>query len=77
MQSGYTKRAEPYYRTMTQEEYNSCVVWTPGSYFTYATNVNGYIIGPGNAYQIPGDYTPWYVSSTSSVTEYRYCDRKK
>lgn len=75
MQSGYTKRAEPYYETMTKQEFDSCTVWKQGSYFTYATNVNGYIIGPGDAYVLPGGYTPWYISSIDYETQYRYRDK--
>ena len=77
MQSGYTKRAEPYYATFTKSQFDSCTVWTQGSYFTYAANVNGYIIGPGNAYSLPDGYTPYYVESIDYQTQYRYRDRIK
>ena len=77
MQSGYTKRAEPYYTTMTKSEFDSCTVWSQGSWFTYDSATNGYIIGPGSAYCLPGDYTPWYVDYIDYETQYRYRDRIK
>ncbi len=78
MQSGYTKRAEPYYLyNITESQLNAGKVYAPGSYYQGATAVSGYVVGPGNAYLLTNlnQDKPFYVQS--SETQYRYRDRIK
>ena len=71
-QSGYTLRLRYPDVTWSVADMNSASVYSQGTYYTYATSVNGYIIGPGCAYVKAGDWCPYYIKSTNYKTQYRY-----
>ena len=75
MQSGYTLRLHYPKWTISASELNRWERWAEGSYYTYATNVNGYIIGPGTAYIDPEQHIPYFIVATNYETQYRYRDR--
>lgn len=70
MQSGYSQRAhytatfEPWQLT----QYGSCA---QGSWYDYASNVAGYIVGPGTGYP-DGNHVPHFIVGTNYKTQYRY-----
>ncbi|MBQ6381184.1 MAG: hypothetical protein IJJ41_06270 [Clostridia bacterium] len=74
MQSGYTLRLHSTF-SARKSDVDSWEQWGQGSYFTYASNVNGYIIGPGTAYIDPWNHTPSFIVGTNYETQYRYRDR--
>lgn len=76
MQSGYTKRAGPYEEYWDTSKMSSSTAYAPGAWFDYwdGTAVDGYIVGPGNAYVAADGYLPYYISSTATRTLYRYRD---
>lgn len=75
MQSGYTLRLHYPRLTVAASELNRWETWSEGSYYTYASNVNGYIIGPGTGYINPDSHTPYFIIGTNYETQYRYRDR--
>lgn len=75
MQSGYTLRLHYDRRTVSASDLNSWARYAQGSYYQYASNVNGYIIGPGTAYIDPYQHVPYFIVAENYGTEYRYRDR--
>ncbi|MBR6922273.1 MAG: InlB B-repeat-containing protein [Clostridia bacterium] len=74
MQDGYTLRTgEPYEETWSVSQFKSATKYSQGSFFDFydGTAVDGYIIGPGDAYVASDGYLPFFVSSTDSRTLYR------
>ena len=76
-QSGYSLRLEYDEYNIKRSELNTWEQYSQGSWFGYATNVQGYIIGPGTGYIIPWNHTPLFVIGTYYKTEYRYRDRSE
>ena len=76
-QAGYTLRLEYEEFTIRRSELNTWEQYSQGSWFGYATNVQGYIIGPGTGYISPWNHTPWFVIGSFNKTEYRYRDRSQ
>ena len=74
MQSGYTLRLHYPMITVSKSELDTWDRWAQGSYYTYAPNVNGYIIGPGTGYITPWDRVPYFIVGTNYETQYRYRD---
>jgi len=72
MQSGYTQRAH-YTATFTPSQLASAWSYAQGTYYNYASNVAGYIIGPGTAY-LDANYVPFYAVSINYKTQYSYRD---
>ena len=75
-QAGYTLRLDSYY-TVKRSEINTWEQYPQGSWFGYAPNVQGYIIGPGTAYIDSWNHTPAFIYDSYYETEYRYRDRSK
>lgn len=67
----------PYWWSKAQLD--SARVFPVGSYFNYAGNVAGYVLGPGTAYckwdgSETGGYVPMFIQSTTYKTQWRYRD---
>ena len=75
-QAGYTLRLESKY-TVKRSEIITWEQYAQGSWFGYATNVQGYIIGPGTAYIDSWNHTPAFITGSYYETEYRYRDRSQ
>lgn len=73
-QAGYTLRLDSYY-TVKRSEINTWEQYPQGSWFGYAPNVQGYIIGPGTAYIDAWNHTPAFIYDSYYETEYRYRER--
>ena len=76
-QSGYTLRLEYPEFVAKRSEVNSWSQYSQGAWVSYATNIQGYIIGPGTAYIPPSEGVPYFVIGSYSETEYRCRDRSK
>ena len=72
---GYYERLYYPKRTVSKAYADTWEKWAEGSYFVYAQNVNGYIIGPGTGYIIPDNHTPLFIVGTNYETQYRYRDK--
>lgn len=77
MQDGYTLRLHYSARTISREELNTWQTLSEGSWYNYATNVQGYIIGPGTAYIDPYEHVPYFLMNSWNETQYRYRDRSE
>ncbi|MBR1533294.1 MAG: hypothetical protein IJ639_02930 [Ruminococcus sp.] len=75
MQDGYTLRLHYERTTYPKSQVDTWAQWPQGSYYTYAANVNGYIIGPGTAYIEPNNCIPYFIVGTNYETQYHYRDR--
>lgn len=75
IQDGYTLRLHYPARTISREELNTWQTLSEGSWYNYATNVQGYIIGPGTAYIDPYEHVPYFLMNSWNETQYRYRDR--
>lgn len=75
MQDGYTLRLHYDRITRNKTEVDNWAKWEQGSFYTYASNVNGYIIGPGTAYIEPNNCIPYFIVATNYETQYRYRDK--
>ena len=76
-QAGYTLRLEYPQFDMKRSEINTWSQYGQGAWYAYATNVQGYIIGPGTGYIAPWENVPYFVIGTYNKTEYRYRDRSQ
>lgn len=75
VKSGYTQRAY-YINTLSADEFSRLNSYSEGSWYSYAPNVQGYIIGPGTGYAGASlDWVPHFVVGTHDKTQWRYRDR--
>lgn len=74
---GYRLRLEYPQFDVRRSELNGWEQYGQGSWYAYATNVQGYIIGPGTGYIAPWEHVPYFVIGTYNKTEYRYRDRSQ
>lgn len=74
---GYRLRLEYPQFDVRRSDLNGWEQYGQGSWYGYATNVQGYIIGPGTGYIAPWEHVPYFVIGTYNKTEYRYRDRSQ
>lgn len=74
---GYRLRLEYPQFDVRRSDLNGWEQYSQGSWYAYATNVQGYIIGPGTGYIAPWEHVPYFVIGTYNKTEYRYRDRSQ
>lgn len=75
MQDGYTLRLHYDGWTLSREELNTWETVPEGSWYGYAPNVQGYVIGPGTGYVEPENHVIYFLMDSWNETQYRYRDR--
>lgn len=77
LQPGYTLRLEYPERVISKSDFANWTAYGEGSWFGYAPNVQGRIIGPGTGYEDPDDHVIYFITNTNYETQYRYRERNK
>ena len=77
LQPGYTLRLEYPERVISKSDFANWTAYGEGSWFGYAPNVQGRIIGPGTGYEDPDDHVIYFITNTNYETQYRYRERHK
>ena len=75
LQPGYTLRLEYPERVISKSDFANWTAYGEGSWFGYAPNVQGRIIGPGTGYEDPDDHVIYFITNTNYETQYRYRER--
>ena len=64
--------------TLSVDTFRGLNSYAEGSWYGYATNVQGYIMGPGTGYAGEAtDWVPFFIVSENYKTQWRYRDRSK